>query len=42
MRITLSVNLTKRTLIITDQEDFIRGGGTIYKGEITIVSACVP
>ena len=42
MRIALSVNLTNRTLIITYQEDFVRGCGTIYDGEITIVSACVP
>lgn len=42
MRISLSVNLTKRTLIITSQEDFERGSGTIYTGEITILSCCQP
>ena len=42
MRIALSVNLTKRTLIITSQDGFKRGGGTIYNGEITIQSCCVP
>lgn len=42
MRIVLSVNLTKRTLIITDQDDFKRGCGTIYDGEITIDSCNEP
>lgn len=42
MRITLDVNLTKRTLIITSQDGFVRGDGTIYSGEMTIASSCVP
>jgi hypothetical protein len=42
MRIALSVNLTKRTLIITDQDDFVRGCGTIHDGEIDIQSCSEP
>jgi hypothetical protein len=42
MRIALSVNLTKRMLTITDQEDFERGGGELYNGEISIQSCCQP
>ena len=42
MRIALSVNLTKRTLIITDQTDFIRGEGMIYDDEISIDSCNEP
>lgn len=42
MRITLDVNLTKRTLIITSQEDFVRGCGKIHDGEIDIESCNEP
>lgn len=42
MRIVLSVNLKKRTLVIIDQTDFRRGYGMIYDGEMTIISACEP
>lgn len=42
MRIALKVNLTKRTLNIIDQTDFVRGCGVIYDGEITIESVCEP
>ena len=42
MRIALSVNLTKCTLIITSQDGFVRGCGTIYDGEIDIESCNEP
>lgn len=42
MRITLDVNLTKRTLIITDQDGFKRGCGDLYEGEIDIESCNEP
>lgn len=42
MRIVLSINLTKRTLIIIDQTGFKRGCGVIYDGEMTIMSVCEP
>ena len=42
MRIVLSVNFTKRTIVIVDQTDFKRGCGIIYDGEMTIASGCEP